>query len=75
MYDRLKRRCCLPVQLSLALQFTYDTTATTVYGHYTAHPVLAGTPVKNWRILLEQSFTARMPLLMAASIFGLGRRC
>jgi len=31
-------------------------------------------PVKNWRILLEQTFTARMPLLMAASAFGLGRR-
>ena len=31
--------------------------------------------VKNWRILLVQSFTARMPLLMATSTFGLGRRC
>jgi len=27
-----------------------------------------------WRILLEQSFTACMPLLMTASTFGLGRR-
>jgi len=35
---------------------------------------LAGTPVKNWRILLEQSFTARTPLLTAASAFCLGRR-
>ena len=32
-------------------------------------------PVKNWRILLVQSFTARMPLLMATSTYGLGRRC
>jgi len=31
-------------------------------------------PVKNWRILLAQSFTARMPLLTTASAFGLGRR-
>ena len=30
--------------------------------------------VKNWRILLVQMFTARMPLLMATSAFGLGRR-
>ena len=29
-------------------------------------------PVKNSRILLKQSFTARMPLLMATSAFGLG---
>jgi len=31
-------------------------------------------PAKNWRILLGQSFTARMRLLMATSAFGLGRR-
>ena len=31
-------------------------------------------PVMNWRILLVQSFTARMPLLMVTSAFGLGRR-
>ena len=31
--------------------------------------------VKNWRILSMQSFTARMPLLMATSAFRLGRRC
>jgi len=29
-------------------------------------------PVKNWRILLVQSFAARMPLLTATSAFGLG---
>ena len=45
------------------------------YHHYTGQSVLAGTPVKNWMILLEQSFTARMPLLTATSAFGLGRRC
>jgi len=32
-------------------------------------------PVKNWRILLVQSFTACMPLLTATSAFVLGRRC
>jgi len=42
------------------------------YSHYTGQP--AGTPVNNWRILLEQSFTACMPLLMATSTFALGRR-
>jgi len=31
-------------------------------------------PVKNWRILLVQSFTACMPLLTATSTFRLGRR-
>jgi len=31
-------------------------------------------PVNNWRILLVQSFAARMPLLTATSTFGLGRR-
>jgi len=30
-------------------------------------------PVKNWRVLLGQSFTAFLPLLMAASEFGLER--
>jgi len=44
------------------------------YGHYTGQPALAGTPIKNWRILLEQSSTARMPLVTATSIFRLGRR-
>ena len=32
-------------------------------------------PVKNWRILLVQSFIARMPLLTATSAFGFRRRC
>jgi len=30
-------------------------------------------PVKNWRILLVQSFTAGVPLLAATSAFGLYR--
>jgi len=42
--------------------------------HYTEQPALASSSVKNWRILLEQSFTARMPLLMVTGAFGLGRR-
>jgi len=32
-------------------------------------------PVKNWRILLERSLTAHMPLLTATSAFDLERRC
>jgi len=32
-------------------------------------------PVKNWRILLVQNFTACMTLLAATSAFELGRRC
>jgi len=41
-----------------------------VYGLYTDQPVLAGT----WKILLVQSFTARVPLLTVTSALGLGRR-
>jgi len=50
-------------------------TTTTTTGNYTGQPALGGTPVKKWRILLEQRFTVHMPLLMATSTFGLGRRC
>jgi len=31
--------------------------------------------IKNWKILLEQSFTACMPLQTATSAFQLGRKC
>jgi len=41
------------------------------YGHYTGQRALTST--SSWRILLVQSFTARMPLLMANSTFGLVR--
>jgi len=45
------------------------------YYYSTGQSALASTPqVKNWRTLLEQSFTARMPLLTATSTLGLGRR-
>jgi len=47
---------------------TTTSTATTIYSHYTGQPALAGTPVKNWRILSEQSFTAHMPLMMALNL-------
>jgi len=49
---------------------------TSFYGHYTGQPGLAkpAAPFKNWRILLVQSFTARMPLLTATSTFRLRRR-
>jgi len=44
------------------------------YSHYTVS-VLADIPVENWRILLEQISTARMPLLTANSVFRLWSRC
>jgi len=44
------------------------------HSHYTVQPLLATLPVRNYRILLVQSFTACTPLLMAASIFGLGEK-
>jgi len=37
------------------------TTTTTVLWHYTVHPALAGSTVKNWLILLQQGFSAHMP--------------
>jgi len=42
------------------MQFNYHR-----FTDYTGQPVLASTPVKSCRILSEQSFTARMLLLMA----------
>jgi len=42
--------------------------------HYTGPPLSATTDVKNWRILLEQRFTALMPLMMATNAFDLGKR-
>ena len=38
-------------------------------------PLYRSTCSVHWRILLVQSFTARMPLLTTTSAFGLGRRC
>ena len=35
------------------------------YDHYTDQPVLLAPPVKNWRNLLVQSFTAHKPLQTA----------
>jgi len=34
-------------------------------GYYTDYPVLAGTTIKNWMIMLAQRFTANVILLMA----------
>jgi len=48
----------LPQPLSLFLLLPF-------YGRYTGQPAL-----QNWRILLEQSFTACMPLLTAIGTFG-----
>ena len=38
-------------------------------------PLYQSSPVKKWKILLEQSFIAHVLLLMASSTFGLGRKC
>jgi len=42
--------------------------------HYVGKFASAGTPVNNWGILLERSFTPCMQLLMTTSAFGLERR-
>jgi len=56
-------------------QHSHTTQQPPFYDHYTAlYCVSRSPPVKNWRILLVQSFTVRMPLLTATSAFGLGRR-
>ena len=41
------------------------------YGLCTGQPALPAPPVKNWRILLMQSFTTHMLLLAATSAFRL----
>ena len=50
------------------------TTQQTSYGNYMGQPVLAGTPSYELEDFVV-SFTAHMPLLMATSAIGLGRRC
>jgi len=40
----------------------------------TSKPGWLAPPVKNWRILLQQSFNSCMLLLTAASVFVVGRR-
>jgi len=48
-----------------------------LYSHYILQSALAGSPalpVKKWRFLLEQSFTACTSLLMVTSAFGLAIR-
>ena len=52
---------------------TVTTTTTTVLRPYRS-ALPDAHPVKNCRILLVQSFTARVPLLTASGAFGLGRR-
>ena len=52
----------LTTTTTIVLRPVYRTTCISLY------PIF-----KNWRILLQQSFTARM--LMATSTFGLWRRC
>jgi len=47
--------------------------------HTTLWPLYRSTcvrwhPVKTWRILMDQCFTAHMPLLTATRAFRLGRR-
>jgi len=42
--------------------------------HYQKYYHFMALPVKKWRVLLEQTFTASMPLLMATITFALWRR-
>jgi len=57
------------------MNITISTKQEPFYSHYTDQPVLASTrTVKNWMILLEQSFIAHVPLLMATSAIVFGRR-
>ena len=58
---------------SIYFNFTYQPT-TRFTAIIQVNLNLLAPPVKNWRILLVQSFTARMPLLMATSTLRLGRR-
>jgi len=37
-------------------------------GYYTGQPVSASTSVNDWMILLQQSFTTRMPLLRCFTV-------
>ena len=54
---------------------TSTTTTTILRSLYRTTCVSQKPSVKNWRILLKQSFSARVPLLKTTSAFGLGRRC
>ena len=51
-----------PVKTAQTVLWNKCRTTTTDYGHYTGQPTPS---VKNWMILLVQSFTACVPLLMA----------
>ena len=64
---------CACVQMNF-LNTYCELIATTVLRHYIGQPALGAPPVKNWSILLVQSFTAHMSLLTETSAFGLGRR-
>ena len=48
-------------------KFDPSSATTTVLQPLYRKPELVSTSVKNWRILLEQSCTAHMPLLMATN--------
>jgi len=62
-------------ELSECMTYFWYHTSTTVLHHYTGQAVLAGTPVKNWRIWSKLSPPA-YPYWqqLAQSAFGLGRR-
>jgi len=53
----------------------YATTTAFLWPLYRSSCISWQSPVKNWLILLEQSFTACVPLLTATSALVLGRRC
>jgi len=61
--------CCVPSFFPCAY-FTQLVNRQLLYHHCTGQTVL----VKNWSILLEQSFTACMALLTPISVFRLGEK-
>ena len=58
----------------IATSTTDAAAAAFLYGHYIGQLTLASTPSEELEHFVEQSFTARNPLLMATSAFVLGRR-
>jgi len=74
--EKCHRFCsCRSVKVTVILSVSTEFTGNEFTAIILVDPSYPASPVKNWRTLLEQSFTAHLPLLMASSTFGVGRRC